>query len=66
MMGELKHIKILNLNFLVVASSHIWNVEKFYETLVDGARTKQRLRAIFSKKLNQTITHFSYVFCVAP
>jgi hypothetical protein len=36
MMGELKHNKISNLNFLIVASSHIWNVEKFCKTLVDA------------------------------
>jgi hypothetical protein len=53
MMGELKHIKILNLNFLVVASSRIWNVEKFCRTLVDAhirflvIQTRLKMRKIW-------------------
>jgi len=78
-MGELKHIKISNLIFLVVTFLHIWNLEKFCKTLVDAhirfliiqttlkmrkiwARIKEGSRAIFSKKLKQTIMHSLSMF----
>jgi hypothetical protein len=63
MMGELKHIKISNLNFLVVTSLHIWNVKKFCKTLVDAHIRFLIIQTIFKmRKYGARIKEGSRVF----